>query len=507
MSQYARIEVIDRDGWRKEFPLERPIVHIGSNPRSDLVLEPGRGTGVAPLHVQLIVSTQSSGCQLVNLGNTDILLGPPDDQSLPPRSVIRIVNGTAFKLGDFTLVFYGDEDEGTSDSFTSHSNNIGLDLSLPQTRLAANQALGGVVVVSNLGDQTGVQFNLKLEGLEHDCYNIEPGPLLPPGADRGVSFHIYHRGNKPLAGDCRITVRATAPRAYPGEQATVSRVIQVLPFYRHKLHLVSPAGVSPSLWVRDVPKPPQPEVSMPLEAERALQAEAVAPLQATEEEAPKAEVDALLQTEDWAAVADADRRRPDSGRKAETGTLLETEQEPRAEAGLPALVEEERAPEAETVAPAQIEGRWAPGPGPEEQAEEREVLTLKVSPPPETEAEPELTAEASPPSSTKDWWSSEVKVGPEEHVEGRQVLKLKASPPPETEAEPAQAKASLPPSAEDWWLSEDQGDPEPQTEEHRVLKLKASPPPETETEPAQVTSPPSAEDWWTPEAQVGPENQ
>ena len=49
-----QVEVVDRDGWRKAFPLEKHIVHIGSDPRNDVVLDSRRGAGVAARHLQLI---------------------------------------------------------------------------------------------------------------------------------------------------------------------------------------------------------------------------------------------------------------------------------------------------------------------------------------------------------------------------------------------------------------------------------------------------------------------
>ncbi len=252
MNQYSKLEVIDKDGWRNEFRLEKTIVHIGSDPRNDIVLEQGRGGHVAPLHAQLILSAsqkapadKASGCQLVNLGDTDIRLGLSADQTVPPRAVISLTHGAAFKLGEFTLIFHGDESR--SDIVTSSDQRVGLSMSLPRTRLEPNRTLDGVITVSNLGDRGGVQIELDLEGLEPDCYDLEPGPILSSGAEREVFFRLHHRGHKPRAGDCPITIRATAPHAYPGDEVIVSHVVQVLPFYCHKLHLVPPAGVSLSL--------------------------------------------------------------------------------------------------------------------------------------------------------------------------------------------------------------------------------------------------------------------
>jgi hypothetical protein len=521
MNRQIKINVSDRDGWQKEYLFPKNIVHIGSGPRSDLVLEPGRGAGVAHLHAQLIVSASDSGCQLVNLGDTDILIavGPSDDQALPPRSVTDLVNGTVFKLGDFTLTFYGDGDGDAYDSSIRPSEHIGLNISLPQTRLAANQSLDGAVTVSNLGDQTGVQFALELEGLEHDCYSIEPGPLLSAGADRDVSFHIYHRGNKPLAGDRRITIRAAAPQAYPGEQATVSRVVQILPFYRHKLQFVLPAEVAPPLPVEEAPKTetPTPPVERAPRVESALPSweedweappveEAAPPPPAAAKPVPQVEAAAPLREE-------VEEEIPEPMPEAEAVPPLPVEEQ-QPEIVTPSPVAEEEFPEIKTAAPLeeeqtpQVEEQEeqvpveAAAPAPEEP----EALAPEISPPPEAEAVPAPPTEAEPPPVAEDWWSAEARISPEKEAEEQRVLKLKASPPPEAKAEPAPpVEAGPPPAVEDEWWSEVEAGPAEQIEEQQVLKLKASPPPEAEPVPVEASPSPATEDWWSPEAKDGEE--
>jgi hypothetical protein len=42
-----------------------------------------------------------------------------------------------------------------------------------------------------------------------------------------------------VAGAQRISIHATAPDAYPGEIASVSQVIQIVPFFKHSIRLVS----------------------------------------------------------------------------------------------------------------------------------------------------------------------------------------------------------------------------------------------------------------------------
>lgn len=499
MDQIIRIEVIDRDGWRKEYPLDKSIVHIGSAPGSDLVLEPGRGTGVAPLHAQLLILASGSGCQLVNLGDTDISLGLSGDQSLLPHSVIRITDGTVFKVGDFTLTLHGDAGEGAPGDVTGASAHIGLNVSLPRSRLAVGQALAGVITVSNLGDQTGVQFDLELEGFEADCYSIEPAPLLSSGAERELSFQLYHRGNRPLAGEHRIAIRAAAPHVYPGEQASVSRVIQVLPSYDHALRIVSPlskaagveqqvapagAGISPP-HVETGPSPPDQVSEQDWWAgpSQAIAGEKVV----TSEQVPQAEAAAAVEVQEPSP--------PGAGESQEVTApppwrAIETEV-PKVEVELPLPMEDQVA--VIDISDQRAEADVLPDELPEVEhvAQAGTGLPVKAEPVP-AEEEQVLEAEVSPPPATEEWWSPEATIRSQDQAREPQVLKLKASPPLDMAEESAQPEASPPPAAEDWWSSGAETGPEEQGDERRVLRLKASPPPETEAKQAQVEDGPTS---------------
>lgn len=254
MSQDSTLEVINKEGWRKEYPLQKNIVYIGSASTNDITLESLHGAGVAPMHVQLIASGNGKvGYKLINLSDSAISLGTAGDSALPPRGVLDMTDGQMFVLGDFTLVFRGNgrpqPDSGSRPAVAAYgdgSPHIGLTLSMPYTRLAPHQSIEGMVTVTNQGEKTGVGFDLQLEGLDPDCFDIAPGPLLSSGAQKNVVFRVHHRGIKPLAGDWQITIRATAPKGYPGEQAVVSQVIQVLPFYRHRIQLLPAKGITSS---------------------------------------------------------------------------------------------------------------------------------------------------------------------------------------------------------------------------------------------------------------------
>jgi hypothetical protein len=387
MNDHIRLEVIDREGWRKEVTLDRTIVHIGSDPRSDVVLEPARGAGVAPLHAQLIAANSGLGYQLVNLGDTDIVLGSSGDQVLPPRSVTRLAEGLLFKLGEFTLIFHCG-DAGPSEAFAGaagDSRYIGLKLSLPQTRLGPKRSLEGQVTVSNLGDRSGAQFNLDLEGMEPDCFDIEPGPILAAGAMKEVTFRLYHRGDSPMAGDRRIVIRAESPNAYPGEEMTVSQAIEILPLYRHSLRLLSPDRVEP------------PQVETQPAAVRAAPPPAAAP-------APSP------QTEDWWTASPAVTKEPKP--RVPAAGSAEATRAPQAPAPAPsratAPAAETKPPAAKGAAPAAPAARVAePAPVVEVMPAAVEVTPPKAeaAPPPAAEvtsvapaAAPAPAADVSPPA-------------------------------------------------------------------------------------------------------------
>ncbi len=252
MDQQSAIEIVDRHGWRKSFPLRKSLTHIGSHANNDIVLEGERGEGIAARHLQVIAAPGLSGYRLVNVSSAPVTLGGDQDRILAPRSSVDVAPGERVEVGEYTLVFRegspgqpgADPAESAVDQITGvaaadqASDVIGLSLALARTDLAPERPITGSVTVQNLGERAGVQFRLTLEGLPADCYEIGPGPILFPNGEREVQLEILHpRGPQPVAGKHRIRISAVASDAYPGERATVAQVIEILPFYRHELHL------------------------------------------------------------------------------------------------------------------------------------------------------------------------------------------------------------------------------------------------------------------------------
>lgn len=246
MAQFGRIEVADREGWRREHPLQKNIIHVGSDPRNDIVLDVSHGNGVSPRHLQLIVIDQ--GFRMVNIGGTDVAVGAAGERTVSPLGVLDVGSGERVRIGDFLLTLYAGSGGMAASGAAApgggverSSGFIGLTASFPNISLSPNRPLDGVVNVRNLGDKTGAQFIIEIEGLDSEFYEIGPGPILFPGAEKSVAVRLHHpRKPEPPAGDYRLRIRATAPAAYPGDSATVTQVIRVMPFHAYKMRLVIP---------------------------------------------------------------------------------------------------------------------------------------------------------------------------------------------------------------------------------------------------------------------------
>ena len=274
MAPNNRVEITDRDGWRKEFPLEKSLLHIGSDARNDIVLETRRGGGVAPRHLQLIAIPGGAGFRAINLSDRDIAVGDAVGRSFSPRSALDIADGDHLRLGDFHLVFHLGASAGVSQAAApptaapaplvrevasrepatrpvaipgleivgaeNVSSHIGLKLSLPQATVEPDQPLDGMITVRNLGDEPGVQFRLEVEGLDPDYYEVGPGPILFPNVEKGVYLRLRHpQGPGLAAGRHRLRIHASAPDAYPGEQVSVSSEVEIVPYYNHTLVLAT----------------------------------------------------------------------------------------------------------------------------------------------------------------------------------------------------------------------------------------------------------------------------
>ncbi|MBP7694563.1 MAG: hypothetical protein KA764_21760 [Anaerolineales bacterium] len=266
-----KLEIVDRAGWRQVTPLSKALCYVGSDPRCDVVLEAARGGGVAPRHLQLLALPGAAGLRVVNLGDPVTLTGRSGARSLARLATLEIAEGDQIRLGDFTLLLGAGggparppepERRGTTGGLGAaaapvaaavavsaapavngvngaHSGGaraIGLELRFPDQPLAPDAFLEGVLIIQNLGDRAGAQFRIEVQGLSAACYEIGPGPILFPNAQKEVLFRLRHpRGPSLPAGRQRFRITVTAPQAYPGEAAAVSQAVVVQPYHAHRV--------------------------------------------------------------------------------------------------------------------------------------------------------------------------------------------------------------------------------------------------------------------------------
>ncbi|MCB9076090.1 MAG: hypothetical protein H6631_00700 [Anaerolineaceae bacterium] len=268
------LEIIDKEGWQREQPLEKRIVFIGSHPSNDIYLAGDRGAGVAAKHVQLILN--QTGYKLVNISDGNVIVNTPEVKLIPPHGAMTLIDGYSIRLGDFTLSLRLGRTSRLSVDQTSVgppivgdatvSKKIDLQVVLPRTRLAPHKRLNGIIVVRNLGEVSGVKIDLELRGVDPSCYHVDSGPLLSSGAEQRVHFYIQHLGHLPPAGPLTIEVEASAPKSYPMSLPVIdSQLIEVLPFFSHSLTLRDPdAAEQPEPISTALPTPAAPEQPEPI---------------------------------------------------------------------------------------------------------------------------------------------------------------------------------------------------------------------------------------------------
>lgn len=230
MSYYGSIVICDRTGWSKTYSLKKALTMIGSAQFNDIVLPEEHGSGVAPLQMQVIGSdSPDKSLKVINLVNSAVPrvnTGTSASSFIPPNHSVKLEDGDQLTVGEFSLTFSLNH---TGVSYSKRSEHIGVDFELPSLRLRSDGKLAGLLSLTNLGDQNHSQFELDLEGLPADCYQIDPAPVLYPGAREKLAIRFFHKTTRPLAGQCPFTLRVFSPDSYPAEEVQINAVLDVEP--------------------------------------------------------------------------------------------------------------------------------------------------------------------------------------------------------------------------------------------------------------------------------------
>ncbi|MCL4562294.1 MAG: FHA domain-containing protein [Chloroflexi bacterium] len=257
MNPHSQLRVVDPQGGVKIFTLDREITHIGSHPDNDVVLPAASDGEILPWHAQLIfLPGPAPSFRFTNLSGANIPFSHPSESLIPPGISVELLYGDTLTLGRFTLIFR--QGASPQNPLRAGGSPIHMEIALPDNRLEPNRTLKGGITLRNLGERAQVRLHLSLEGLPAYCQRIDTPPPLDPGAECKIAFRLYHYGNQPAAGETFITLTATAPEAYPGEQARVSCTVQVRPYYRHQVRLSAgdPASIRLDVLTSPQTEPP-----------------------------------------------------------------------------------------------------------------------------------------------------------------------------------------------------------------------------------------------------------
>ncbi len=207
------------------------MVRIGSAPANDIQLS---SPGITPIHLQVIYAPETPGsCKALNLGPAAQLVSGGKESSFESYTTVDVRDGDELVLGEYRILFR----LPLSSGLVLSSRQIAASLSVGDAVLRSDLPATGFLRLQNLGTSPNCQFQVAVNGLSEECFQIDPLPILYPGAEEEVRIQFFHRSTTPPAGHQVITVSVTAPASYPGEQVIIQQGLYVSPLLRTEISL------------------------------------------------------------------------------------------------------------------------------------------------------------------------------------------------------------------------------------------------------------------------------
>lgn len=266
-----KLIISQENGFKKQLQVEKAITRIGSSPANDIQLN---SPYISAFHLQILYAQEMPDrCQVVNLAAEAVAVFSKNlERPLPAFSSQELFAGDEINIKGVRLLFELPLTTGTL--ITSHKISASLAFSEPVMR--PNTILVGRITLKNEGEQPSCQFVVEISGLPEDCYQVDPIPLMYPGAQEDVNVRFLHRKSYPAAGFQSVTLSVTAPASYPGEQVSIQQGIYVLPVLEQGLDILDDM--------------PAPQVSVP----PSMPAPVIEPVAEQDVVAPISPVEALI---------------------------------------------------------------------------------------------------------------------------------------------------------------------------------------------------------------------
>ena len=227
-----KITITQANGWTKLFEPTKAISLVGSADFADIHLS---SSSISPIQIQILSDRQfPTGIRVVNLDGQTKVNTIQGSFLLEPFAVHDISEDDEIALGEYLLKFQPTQVFPQRNS----ASHIQAQVKFPDTVLQPNLDLTGYLVITNAGEKDACQFNVMLDGLPQDCYQLDPVPMLHPGGQEEVGVRLFHRKTSPPAGNLDLVLTISAPNSYPGEAYKLKHSLYVTPDFSQSLEII-----------------------------------------------------------------------------------------------------------------------------------------------------------------------------------------------------------------------------------------------------------------------------
>ncbi|MBI9047092.1 MAG: hypothetical protein JEZ06_21580 [Anaerolineaceae bacterium] len=225
------LKIVEAQGWTKSIEIEKATMSVGSAPSNDIYLQT---ESIAPVQMQIYYSPYlPSSCRLLNLVGSLTIKNLGGEIRIAPFQKVDVQDGDEIQLGEYKLVF----SLPLSVEKVEKSHSIEAALSFSDPVLKPGQVLEGRLTLKNLGEEEECQFDVDFYGFPEDCVQIDPIPLMYPGAEEQIGIQLYHHTTYPEAGSTNLRISVIAQESYPGERLNINQGIYVEPVFSQLMEI------------------------------------------------------------------------------------------------------------------------------------------------------------------------------------------------------------------------------------------------------------------------------
>ena len=239
--------IIDKSGWSMPVKIQRATTRVGSASSNDVQLQSPQ---IAALHLQIFYSPDlPSSCKVVNMSSEVRVKSGQELKPLSTYASLDVHDGDEILLVDYRIKLT----LPMTANVLHATKLIDASLSFADAVLRPEYEAVGHLTIKNAGNFPNCQFQVDVDGLPSDCYQIDPIPLMYPGAQEDVRVLIIHHGQTPSAGFQQVIFNITAPESYPGEKCVIQQGIFVSPVFEQALDLIDDVAAAKARIPASVP--------------------------------------------------------------------------------------------------------------------------------------------------------------------------------------------------------------------------------------------------------------